>query len=160
MSCVVGGVCLGPLSVRAQARLQAAYAPKTWNTYSAKFKMYMAFCIYVKVDVTQVDVNVVLMFLEFLVHNCLTPTSITNYVSAIRSQLKWFELPDSPWLHHRVTLMSKAIARTVNVQPKLKGVFDHNTLSRILMISATLPHSQVFITLYLFAFLVFCEFLI
>ena len=58
-----------PLVNKASTRLSKAFRPKTQASYTAMFKVFIAFCIHVKVELFKLDVNVVLAFLVCLLHN-------------------------------------------------------------------------------------------
>ena len=88
------------------------------------------------------------MFIEFLTYNGVKHVSTLNYVSAIRSQLKWFEVSTDVLDHVKVKLMLKAVAGTIRDHPKVKGIFDIPTLVSIHTCNL-LPHPLVFKAIYL-----------
>ena len=112
----------------------------------------MMFCEFVGKDILTIDVNTSLMFIEFLAYNGLKHVSILNYISAIKSQLKWLEIPSTVFDHTKVKLMLKAVAVSIRNPPKFKGIFDISTLFQIILSCSALPHPLVFKSLYLLAF--------
>ena len=53
----------------------------------------MAFCIYTKACIVNVNVKVVLSFLECLVVNSCSYCMVANYVSAIKANCVLYDLP-------------------------------------------------------------------
>ena len=113
-------------------RLSKAYKPQTWNAYKAMFLTYLAFCEFSGVQAILPSVSTILVFIEFLCYNGLKPASITNYIVAVRSQMKWFNVSDVAFDHPRVRMMLKAVDRTSTAPPQFKGVFDLTTLAAII----------------------------
>ena len=107
-----------------------------------------------------IELSTVLMFIEFLTYNGLRHSAILNYISAIKSQLKWFEIPDTIFDHIKVTLMLKAVNVSIRQPAKFKGIFDISSLIQITRACHLLPHPLVFSTLYLFVFFGFLRILI
>ena len=70
---------LNSLSSKAAERLHLAFRPKTHSAYAS---MFMAFCIYRKACIVNVNVKVVLSFLECLVVNSCSYCMVANYASA------------------------------------------------------------------------------
>ena len=140
------------LLTRVSHRLTHAYRSKTWASYKSMFITFLAFCEFVARDFRILEVNTVLMFIEFLTYNGLKHASILNYISAIKSQMKWFEIPVTVFDHLKVKLMLKAVHVTIRNPPKFKGIFDIPSLIHIISLCDLFPHPPVFKTLYLFAF--------
>ena len=143
------------LSSRVQTRLTAAYAPKTTQSYNRMFTMFLLFAEFACIRLNNIQVGEVLMFLEFLAFNGLKFGTICNYLSAIRTKLKWHSLSEIAFEHHKVKVMLTALQKTLHQQPRIKNIFSLNTLEKIVCASFSLPDPWVFITIYLFAFMGF-----
>ena len=83
---------MATLTARAACRLHQAFIPKTKRAYTSMFKVFMAFCIVMKVAIHSVSVKVLLSFLECLVMNKCSATMVANYVSAIKACLTLYDL--------------------------------------------------------------------
>ena len=59
-------------------------------------------------DVTQVNVQIVLMFMKFLANNRLSVDSIRNYISAVTRYFKSFELQHEIFSHDKMSIMFRA----------------------------------------------------
>ena len=97
------------LMARVSHRLTYSYSPKTSTSYRSMFITFMAFCEFVNTDILSLKLSTILMFIEFLAYNGLKHVSILNYISAIKAQLKWFELPATVFEHDKVKHMLKAV---------------------------------------------------
>ena len=131
--CVVDNEALKSLSTKAASRLHQAFQPRTCVAYLNMFRNFVAFCVYTKCLLTQVDIKVILAFLECLVINGCSTSVIGNYVSAIKAHFVLhdlsFEVFHNPKLKY--FLKSLKINRPLTVKP-------HNiiTIDRLVQISA------------------------
>ena len=87
MLCAVHNEALVSLSAKAASRLHQAFCPKTHGAYLNMFRTLVAFCIYIKCLLAEIDIKVVLSFLECLVINGCSTSMVENYVSAIKANL-------------------------------------------------------------------------
>ena len=143
---------MGALSLRVRHRFQHAYRPKTWAMYKSMFLLFLAFCEFIQITVHPVSLEVMLFFVEFLAFNNLKAPSIMNYVTAIKSQYKWFHIEIHVFDHPRFKLFMKAVNISIRSPPLQKGIFDLQTLHNIITVSNSLPFSSVFKAIYLLAF--------
>ena len=139
-------------------RLTKAYKPKTWTSYKSMFITFMTFCEVMATDPIDPSPFIIMAFIEFLAHNNLAFPSIANFITAIRSQSKWLNIPMHNLDHPGVQLMMKAIKKSLSKPPKIKLVFDIPTLHSILLACAYFPDSSVFIAIYLLAFFGFFQY--
>ena len=140
------------LTERVIQRLDSAYKPRTWSAYKAMFCMFLSFCNFMRVDHVMRTLPTVLGFLEFLTFNGLKHKPVLNYISAIKSQMKWFDMSTQVFEHSKVKLMLKAVEQTGTSIPVYRGVFDVCTLTSIIHLYAQFPHHITFQALYLLAF--------
>ena len=140
------------LSQMVSHRLHRAYVPKTWKAYRSMFVAYLTFCEFMQLDAVAPALITILTFVEFLAYNGLKYTSILNYISALKSQFKWFDLSLQVFEHPKFKLMLKALERSIPNSPSFKGVFDIPTLRKIVIASRSFEHPLVYRALYLLAF--------
>ena len=143
---------VGFLGARVNQRLKEAYRPKTWSAYKAMLITYMAYCEFVHVDFQSPDVVIWLTFIEFLVYNGLKASSINNYISAVKSMFKWFNLKTPVFHHPKVNSMLRAVELSVHRTPLQKGIFHIDLFKKLIQACHSFPLSSVFKTIYLFAF--------
>ena len=105
----------GILAQKVNTRLQEAFRPKTWSVYKSMFLTYLAFCEFIAVDFLAPDISIWLTFVEFLVFNRLKSASVNNYISAIKTLFKWFNLNvpvfDHPKLKHMLRAVEVSVRR-------------------------------------------------
>ena len=142
------------LAQNANKRLGSAYKCKTWDAYKAMFMTFMAFCDFTVTSFMDPNEITIIAFIEFLCFNDLRFNSVQNYVSAIKSQKKWFKLPVQVFGHTKMKLMLKAVEHTNTKPPIFKGVFDLDNLINIVLLCQLLPFTTMFQALYLAAFFV------
>ena len=116
------------------------------------FLVFMAFCVFYDFEISQSDYNTVTMFMEFLARNRISVLSIRNYIAAITAFFKWFNLNYKIFSHHKVTLMFKALQRSVVKFRKFKAVFQIEDLYAIVTKCHAYQFAQMYKTLYLFAY--------
>ena len=100
------------LTERVIQRLDSAYKPRTWSAYKTMFCMFLSFCNFVRVDRVSPSLPTILGFIEFLTFNGVKHGSVLNYISAIKSQMKWFDMSTRVFEHSKVKLMLKAVEQT------------------------------------------------
>ena len=112
----------------------------------------LAFCEFTQIITHPMSSQILLSFVEFLAFNGLKPTSIMNYVTAVKAQYKWFNIEVHIFDHPKFKLFMKAVNTSIRSLPLYKGVFDIETLQNIIHASDSLPFSSVFKSIYLLAF--------
>ena len=76
-----------PLARKAALRTHQAFRPKTRQAYDAMFRVFVAFCIVAGVLMSDVNVEIVMSFLECMVQNHCSCAVLENYMSAIKANL-------------------------------------------------------------------------
>ena len=96
-----------------------------------------------------------ILFVQFLVCNDLSYSSILNYLSALRFKFQWFGWPVQPLNSFRLSLLLQSIKNNIRRLPKLKGLFDISTLVAICKECDLQPFGYVYKFMFLLAFLAF-----
>ena len=144
--------CTRKLAEKVNHRLTHAYTEKTWTSYNHMFRIFMAFCLLVGTDVSTFGIDIVLMFMEYLAQNNLLVSTIRNYISAVTTYLKWFELDYQVLAHVKVEMMFRALERSVPKVPSFKAIFQPQDIEKIVDACDLQPFSQIFKTLYIMAY--------
>ena len=103
-------------------------------------------------DITPV---VALSFLEFLIENSVSHTSIANYTSAIKANLSLYGLSTVAFLDPRIAYFQRSLKLNKPYAPTLKKIIDIPLLQAIVAICDTMWMGQIFKALYLTAFFSF-----
>ena len=140
------------LSQEAGARLQSAFRPKTAKCYSLLFRTFMAFVIYIKVKVSQVDCQVILSFLELLAKQNTSVHMVANYIAAIKAKFMilglQFWVLDDPRIKY--FLKSLKVNRPLCV-PR-RNIMDIHTLKKLVLLCDNFSMGAVFKAIFLTAF--------
>ena len=151
----VENAALTPLASKASHRSLQAFRPKTRRAYDSMFRVFVAFCIFSGVLLVDVNVKVIVAFLECLVQNQCSSAMVENYVSAIKASFVLYELPFVVFNHPQITYFIKSlkINRPLTLRPQ--NLIDLPMLRRISIACLDLPHGVVYRAVFLTGFFVF-----
>ena len=149
---VVGNMPLETLSEKAAFRTHAAYRPKTRQAYKRMFEVFLAFCIHKRVMLQNVDVKILLSFLECLASNNFSYSMLCNYMSAIKASFVLYDLPHDLLDHPRLKLFLKSVRinRPLTFVPH--NIIDLDMLEKISVVCDSLKSSKVFRAIFLTGF--------
>ena len=88
------------------------------------FRLYLAFLTFINLQPYQVNVDVILAFLECLNFNSVGISQMNNYISAIKSLSLRFNLPLQHLEHQKISLYLRALQKTTPAKMKLKTIID------------------------------------
>ena len=155
--CVVDTEALTSLSAKAASRLHQAFCPRTRGAYLNMFRTFVAFCVHTKCALADVNIKVILSFLECLVINDCSVSMIENYVSAIKAHFVLHDLSFTVFEHPKLKYFLKPlrINRPLTVKP-------HNIISidRLIQISQAcdnVTNGPVYRAVFLVGFFGFCR---
>ena len=155
---VSGNVVLKSLPKKAAVRTQAAFRPKTRQAYFRMFKVFLAFCICMDVSVARVNVEVILSFLECLVHNKCSVAMISNYVSAIKACFVLYDLPFHILDHQKIKYFQKSLKINRPLSLTSHNIIDLAGLEKISLACQEFNCGQVLRVVFLTGFLDFLGF--
>ena len=143
------------LASRAVDRVQQAFRPATMASYRRKFRLFLAYCCFIQVQLHQLTPLVLLSFLEFLFHNGVSNSGIANNLSAVKSSLSMYGVSVFAFLDPRIKYFQKSLTLNRQFTAKIKKIIDINTLMDIVSVCDTMWMGQIFKALYLVAFFSF-----
>ena len=143
------------LATRAWARLQLSYCPATKRNYDRMFLDFLAFLVSTGLSLNQVNNWQLLIFMEYLHENQHSPSNIVNYLAAIRAKFILYGLSTVMFKDERMQLYIKSLKINRQLKPVQPTVITEDLLQEIVQIASLLPHPEVFISLYTFAFFSF-----
>ena len=73
------------------------------------FRVFLAFSIFFAIDITQLNSDHTLAFLEFLVFNQVSQASINNYLSAVKTMLQLYGIQTAAFRDYRVSYFTKTL---------------------------------------------------
>ena len=149
---VVGSPKFKGLTEQALSRLNSAFRPSTQAAYSSMFRVFVAFCCHMGILMSNVNVNVVLAFLECLNVNGVSPNMLSKHVSAIKAKFVIYGLPikclESKRIHYYVK--SLKINRPLSITRG--NIVSIEDLYSLVTYCDQLYMGQVFKALFLMAF--------
>ena len=140
------------LTKSALGRLPMALAASTRKSYSAMFRTFLAFLVFCQLQFHQVNVNVLLAFLECLVVNNVRHSQLLNYMSAIKTMSSAYDLSLPDINHPKLAMYLKSIQKSSPFHVKLHHIIDIPFLSSIVQKCDLTYLGFVFKACYLTAF--------
>ena len=128
---VAGAQLVDPLAGKAMSHIHLAFRPKTSKAYTAMFRVFLAFCIYMKVSLQQLSVKVILAFLECLVCNRVSPAVLANYISAVKAKCILYNLSYHVCENVKIKYFLKSVKITRPLSVKPHNVIDLDMLKAI-----------------------------
>ena len=88
------------------SHLNSAFRPSTQVAYRAMFRTFVAFCVYMCISWSQINVGILLAFLECLNVHGVSSSMQRNYLAALKAKFIIYGLPsvvfDDKTLHYYV----------------------------------------------------------
>lgn len=123
---------------KAAARQETAWAPGTIKNYQSAISRYIAFCFHVQMQPTLPCFPLICAYIEELASESLSPRTIQNHISHVRTYLRK-SLADTQQIDHvRVKWAIDAIKRDTSFVPRIKKAMPTPTLQYLV---ETLPSS-------------------
>ena len=144
---------LTPLASKASLRSHQAFRPKTHQTYDSMFRVFVAFYLFSRILPVDVNVKVILLFMECLVQNQCSSAMVENYVSAIKSSFVLYELPFVVFDHPKIKYFIKSLKINRPLTLKTHNLMPLSMLRRISIACLDLPHRVVYKVVFLTGFL-------
>ena len=115
---------LSRFATSALHRLEKGLWPGTWAQYHRMFRQFIAFLETETIQLWQVNIITLLLFLEFCYNSDMSQSNISNYMSAIRAMFILHGLNTEPFKDERLPLYIKSLKINAAFQPKtIKLVF-------------------------------------
>ena len=143
------------LASRAAVRVQQAFRPATVASYRRKFRIFLAYCCFIQVQLCQLTPVVLLSFLEFLTENGISHSAIANYISAVKASLSMYNVSTLPFYDQRIAYFQKSLVLHKPFPANIKKIINIPLLTNIVAVCNTMWMGQVFKSLYLTAFFSF-----
>ena len=116
------------------------------------FRLFLAFLCFSKASSSQVNVNVLLAFLEFLVFNSVKHSQLLNYLSAIKTMASIYDWHIPDLKHVKIQLYLKLIKKTAPFCVKLHHIIDITFLTSLVSKCDSTYMGSIFKAVYLTAF--------
>ena len=136
-------------------KTHSAFRPATIRSYDSMFRLFLAFTIFMKVNILAITALSLIAYLQFLEANHVSAASMSNHLSAIKAKLALFGLPLHPFADPRIKYFQKAMTLHRPLKVTLKKIIDIRTLQLILTACDSTYMGQVFKAVYSIAYFSF-----
>ena len=143
------------LASSAFAKLLSGFRPSTIQQYRRMWADFISFQEAAGLPSYQVNVTLLLSFLEYLHENNISVAQLQNYLSAIRAMHIVHGFETAPFKDERLPLFLKAIRIHRPLNPRVLTHLDIPLLEKILSLCDHMQFPQVFKPLYLLMFFSF-----
>ena len=148
-------VAIETLSTQASSHMADPFRPKTRTAYTMMFRVFIAFCIIMKVSLSYLLVKVSLSFFECLVVNICSVSMICQYASAIKANFIVYDLPFYMCEHPKIKYFIKSLKINRPLCITHHNIVDIQMLRRMCDLALTLPGGQIFKAIILTGFFAF-----
>ena len=128
-----------------------AFRPATDRNYTSMFRLFLAFTIFMKLNVLQLTPLMILTYLQFLESNNTSSSSMANHLS----KLSLWGVSTQPFQDPRIKYFQKAMTLHRPFKVQFKKVIDIDTLHLIVRTCDSTYMGQVFKAVYTLAFFSF-----
>ena len=140
------------LATSAASRFLDAFRPSTKRQYARYWLDYQAFKVAAGLPSQQVDIQILLAFMEFLVQNGQSQATIANYMAAIRAYHIMHNLQTAPFTDQRVQLFQKSLKIQAPFNPTKRSHLTVDLLLQIVQQCQYLPFPFIFSPLHFLLF--------
>ena len=119
------------------------------------FADFLAFLVVTGLTSCQVNVDIILAFLEYLVDNSSSLANICNYLAALRTMFIIHNLPTHPFRDEKIQTFVKSVRINRSLVVKTNSIFTEKMLLDIIAATETLEFSEFFFSIYLLVFFSF-----
>ena len=101
------------------------------------FADFLAFLVITGLTSCQVNVDIILAFLEYLVGNLLSVANICNYLAALRTMFIIHNLPTHPFRDEKIQMFVKSVRINRPLVVKTNSIFTEQMLLDIIAATDT-----------------------
>ena len=143
------------LAMSAVDKLISGFRPATLRQYRRMWSDFVAFQVAAGLFSYQVNIHLLLAFLEFLNHNGISASQLQNHLTAIRALHILHGLDTSAFKDERLALFVKATRLQAPFNPSIPAHLDVTLLQRIIEQCDSMQFPVIFKPLYLVVFFSF-----
>ena len=131
-----------------------AYRPSTDQAHRTHFSTYLSVLLFYSLPLN-VSAQNILIFLEFLVKNHLSPRVVRNYFASISSLAKFYHMDSSDLSHPAVFRFLRSLSINSTFRPTPRGVFSIRIMYDISKACDSLQDPILYRAIFLTAFYAF-----
>ena len=135
-------------------KTRMAFRPTTESQYNSMFRLFIAFTIFMNIQLATVSPVALIAYLQFLHFNNISASAMANHLSAIKAKMALFGLSTSIFQDQRLKYFQKAITLHRPFKAKLNSLIDIDTLMLIVQ-ACDFTYMGIFKAVYTLAFFSF-----
>ena len=108
-----------------------AFRPSTERNYTNMFRLFLAFIIFMKLNLSHLSPLMILAYLQFKETNNTSASTMANHLSAIKAKLSLFGLSIHVFQDPRIKYFQKAMILHKPFKVQLKKIIDITMLQLI-----------------------------
>ena len=139
------------LAGQAHKRIEAGLRPRTSAAYTATFKLFLAFVIYMGLT-PPYSIDTIVLYLEFLAQKNFKACSLRNNVSVLKHFFALFNWPLAALSCRKVQLLLKSVQMNARMNIKVKGVISISMLQKLIKIVQKCYNGVTYKALFLMAY--------
>ena len=132
-SILLASTVVGTLADQAHKRIEAGLRPRTSKAYTATFKIFLAFVMYMGLSPSY-NMNSIVLYLEFLAQKNFKACSLRNSISVLKHFFALFDWPISALSSRKVQLLVKSVQMNARMNVKVKGVITIDILKKLVKV--------------------------
>ena len=136
-------------------KTRMAFRPSTESQYNGMFRLFLAFLIFMNIQVSKVSSLTIIAYLQFLDSNHISSNAMANHLSAIKAKMSIFGLSTSCFQDQRINYFQKSVTLHRPFKASLKNLIDIDTLHLIVRACDFTYMGQIFKAIYTLAFFSF-----
>ena len=121
-----------------------AFRPSTSRNYTSMFRLFLAFTVFMKLDVSHLTPLMILAYLQFLETNNTSASAMANHLSVIKAKLSMSGISIQAFHDPRIKYFQKARTLHRPFKVQLKKIIDIDTLHLIVRTCDSTYMGQVF----------------
>ena len=135
-------------------RVTSSYRPATVSAHNRHFRTFIAFMIFMQLPIA-INVHNVLIFLEYLYKNGLSPKVIKNYLSSISSVTSFYHLDHTPLSDPSISRFIRSITINSPFSPTPRGIFTIEMIYQISVACSILSDPPLYRAIFLISYFAF-----
>ena len=138
----------------AWCRVTSSYRPSTASAHSRHFRTFIAFMVFMQLPIA-INVHNILIFLEYLHNNALSPKVIKNYLSSISATTSFYHLDPRPVSDPSISRFNRCITINSPFSPTPRGIFTIEMMYQISVACDILADPILFRAIFLTSYFAF-----
>ena len=131
------------------------FRPSTRKNYTKMFRLFIAFCVCINFSLHKVSLSLLVAFMEFMIQNGTSFSSLANHISATKSCMALYDLDFHIFEHPKIKMIFRSLQINRPIILSQRAIIDLPMLHEIVNTCDTMYMGQIYKAIYLLAFFTF-----